>query len=79
MAVAQNAVIVAGVDRSFTKSEAAYEESYGIAALDIDSGKVLWHHRLPAGAVRWGLAIDRQGRLLVGLQDGRVLCYGAAK
>jgi len=53
VAVAQNAVIVAGVDRSFTKSEAAYEESYGIAALDIDSGKVLWHHRLPAGAVRW--------------------------
>ncbi len=79
MAVAQNAVIVAGVDRSFAKGEAAYEESYGIVALDIDSGKVLWRHRLAAAAVRWGLAIDREGRLLVCLQDGRVLCYGAAK
>jgi outer membrane protein assembly factor BamB len=79
VAVAQNAVIVAGIDRSFEKGEAAYEESHGISALDIDSGKVLWRHRLPAAAVRWGLAIDREGRLLVGLQDGRVLCYGAVK
>ena len=79
VAVAQNAVIVAGTNRSFAEPKVAPEETYGIVALDIDSGKPLWRHALPAGAVRWGLAIDRQGRLLVALQNGRVLCYGPAQ
>lgn len=79
VAVAQNAVLVAGTDRNFAKPEAAPDETYGIAALDINTGKLLWRHRLPAAAVRWGLAIDRQGRILVALQDGRVLCYGSAR
>ena len=53
-------------------------KTYGITALDLQSGKILWRHPLPGAAVRWGLAIDRERRLLVALQDGRVLCYGPA-
>ncbi|MHC4654574.1 MAG: outer membrane protein assembly factor BamB family protein, partial [Planctomycetota bacterium] len=79
VAVAQNAVVVAGTDRRFEKPETAPEETYGITALDIDSGKPLWQHSLPAGAVRWGLAINRKGHVLVALQNGSVLCYGPAK
>ncbi|MHC4556904.1 MAG: outer membrane protein assembly factor BamB family protein [Planctomycetota bacterium] len=79
IAIAQNAVIVAGTDRHFAEPKAAPDETYGIAALEIESGKPLWRHSLPAGAVRWGLAIDRQGRIIAALQDGRVLCYGSAK
>ncbi len=78
VAVAQNAVVVAGTDRRFPQPEAAAEESYGIAALEISSGKVLWKHVLPAGPVRFGTAIDREGRVLVALRDGRVLCFGPA-
>lgn len=78
VAVAKNAVLVAGTDRRFPQPEAAPEEIYGIAALEIASGKELWKQTLPAGPVRWGLAISRDGRILVSLRDGRVLCLGQA-
>ncbi|MGO8744923.1 MAG: PQQ-binding-like beta-propeller repeat protein [Thermoguttaceae bacterium] len=41
---------------------------------DIKTGKLLWKHPLPAGPMRWGVAIDRNGRVLVSLGDGRVFC-----
>jgi outer membrane protein assembly factor BamB len=74
--LAENAVVVAGADRQFADPEATPDETYGITALDIKTGKPLWEDSLPAGPVAWGLAIDRQGRVLVALQDGRLLCLG---
>ena len=71
---AANAVVVAGIDRRVSHSEASPVESYAIAALELKTGKLLWKHSLPAGAVRWGIALDRNGRVLVGLRDGRVVC-----
>ncbi len=81
VAVAKNAVLVAGTDRrgrkpETPKPETPPEESYGLAALEIKTGKVLWKHSLPAGPVRWGVAIDRGGRILVTLRDGRIVCFG---
>jgi outer membrane protein assembly factor BamB len=61
-AVGANAVVLAG-------------ES-GIRALDLDGGEELWSHPLPASPVPWGLAVDRNGRAVVTLEDGRVLCFG---
>ena len=31
---------------------------------------------LPAPAAAWGLAVNRDGGILVALVDGRILCYG---
>jgi outer membrane protein assembly factor BamB len=62
MAVCNNAVVVA------CKSE--------IVALDLRNGKVLWSESVPAAPVPWGLAIDRDGRVVVTLEDGRILCFG---
>lgn len=62
MAVCNNAVVVAG------KSE--------IVALDIKDGNALWSENLPSAAVSWGLAVDRDGRVIVTLEDGQVLCFG---
>jgi len=76
VAVAPNAVLVAGTDRRFPKPDGSPEETCGLAALEIKTGKVLWRRPLPAGPVRWGVAIDREGRVLVSLRDGRVLCFG---
>ena len=75
VAVAANAVIVAGTNRRFETPEAAPDETHGIAALDLKDGKPLWKHPLPAGPVSWGLAIDRDGRVLASLRDGRVVCF----
>jgi len=47
-----------------------------IQALDLDSGRVLWTHVLPVAPVPWGLAVDRDGRVIVTLEDGRILCFG---
>jgi outer membrane protein assembly factor BamB len=63
VALAENAVVMA------TKSE--------ITALDLNDGSVRWTRPLPAGPVPWGLAVDREGRAIVTLEDGQILCFGA--
>ena len=54
------------------------KESYGLTALNLTDGKPLWRHPLPAGCVAWGVSVDRQGRVIVALRDGRVLCFAPA-
>jgi outer membrane protein assembly factor BamB len=60
--VCSNAVVIA-------------EESK-IVALNIKDGSVLWSGPLPAAPVEWGLAIDGDGRAVVTLENGKVLCFG---
>jgi outer membrane protein assembly factor BamB len=62
VAVCSNAVVIA-------------EESK-LVALKIEDGSVLWSHPLPAAPVEWGLAVDSEGRAMVSLEDGRVVCFG---
>ena len=61
MALCESAVIVA------TKSE--------IVALNLKNGKLIWNNPLPASPVSFGLAVDRDGRVIVTLEDGRILCF----
>jgi len=51
--------------------------SHALVALNIQDGEFLWEKELPVGAIRWGIAVDRTGRIIVTLRDGRVLCYGS--
>ena len=76
VAVGKNAVVVAGTDRRFQTPESEPEETFGLTALNLADGKPLWREPLPAAPVSWGVAIDRDGRILVTLQDGRVVCFG---
>jgi len=62
IAVAQNAVIVADTKK--------------VTALDLKNGKPLWSETLPAAPVPWGMAVGREGRVILTLVDGRVLCLG---
>jgi len=62
VAVCSNAVVVA------RKSE--------IVVLNLQDGKILWSQPVPSAPVLWGLAVDRDGRIIVTLEDGRVLCFG---
>ncbi|MEX0703310.1 MAG: PQQ-binding-like beta-propeller repeat protein [Planctomycetales bacterium] len=67
LAVGENAALTAGKTA---------EGEYAVAALDLASGRTLWRQPLPGRPVSWGLAIDREGRVLVSLLDGRLVCYG---
>ena len=61
MALCKNAVVIA------KKSE--------IVALNLEDGKLLWSKALPSAPVSFGLAVDRDGRIIVTLADGRILCF----
>ena len=65
VAVCKNAVVV------LRKSE--------IAAVDIEKGRSSWEHSFDGEAIPWGLAVDRDGRAIVCLKDGRILCFGSGK
>ena len=72
VAFGSNLAVVAGVD--WTGQGPSQKSTGGLAALDPKDGKVLWKRALPGTPVMFGVAIDRNGRILVALQDGRVLC-----
>lgn len=65
IAVCKNAVVIAN------KTE--------IVALGLKDGQALWSQPLPSPPVPWGLAVDREGRIIVTLEDGQVLCFGRRK
>ena len=62
MAVCSNAVVVA--------------EKSKIVTLNIEDGTVLWSKDIPSAPVSWGLVVDREGRAIVTLEDGQILCFG---
>lgn len=47
-----------------------------VRAFALASGQELWQQSLPASPVPWGLAVDRNGHVILTLVDGRVLCVG---
>jgi outer membrane protein assembly factor BamB len=47
-----------------------------LVAIDPFAHEELWTQPLPATPVRWGIAGDGAGRIVVTLRDGRVLCFG---
>ncbi|QDT42429.1 outer membrane biogenesis protein BamB [Gimesia alba] len=46
-----------------------------LTAIDINQGTDLWSHPLPALAVKGGTAIDPEGRIVVTLENGQLLCF----
>jgi outer membrane protein assembly factor BamB len=52
-----------------------------VAAVDIKTGGRLWKRgvQLSAPPVRWGLAVDSEGRIIVTMKDGHVMCFGPAR
>jgi len=56
------------------KNALVVAKSGEIVALDIDDGDPIWTRKLPASPVPWGLAVDRRGRVVTTLNDGRIVC-----
>jgi outer membrane protein assembly factor BamB len=59
LAVGRNAVVVASPTE--------------LRAIALRDGQDLWKQPLPAAPVPWGLALQRDGRVIVALEDGQVL------
>ena len=72
LAVTQNAVLAAGRSTEAADGEAG---GFRLTAIRLADGSPLWTQPLPAPASSWGLAVDRDGRVLVSLRDGRVICF----
>jgi len=41
-------------------------------------GKVLWTQPMPGRPVRWGIAVDADGRIIVTCRNGQVVCFAKA-
>ncbi len=46
-----------------------------LAAINTQDGSNIWKKELPADVVKGGTAVDHQGRIVVSLEDGQVLCF----
>lgn len=71
LALCKDAVIVAGE----LNQDQGKEPSFGITALGLENGSVLWSQPLPAKPVLWGLAVSRDGHIVVTLIDGTIVCF----
>jgi outer membrane protein assembly factor BamB len=85
LAVTKNAVLATGkrtagrISNPSEKPAAANksdtQDTFVVAAYDLETGRTLWSGDLPAAPSSWGLAVDREGRAVVALRDGRVVCF----
>lgn len=67
IALCQNAVVVAG----------RTAESNVLTAMRPSDGQHIWQTELPSRSKPWGIAVDRRGRVVTTLADGRVACFGS--
>jgi len=69
--MAKNAVLVA-------LEEPKYRSLYPrwkLAALNPETGKIIWKQHLPSAVRPGGLIVNRQGRIIVAHEDGSVSCF----
>ena len=72
LAVTPGAILATG---QLASGSADKPGSYALVALSAKDGKPLWTQTLQIAPSSWGLAVDREGRMLVTLQDGRLVCF----
>lgn len=72
-----NAVVVAkNADLACLVRKSQEGPAWILAARSLEDGGPLWTRPLPAAPVRWAIAVDAQGRVIVSLRNGQVVCFG---
>jgi outer membrane protein assembly factor BamB len=74
LTVTRNAVLAVG---RLQANQGKQSENFALAALNVDNGKRIWTEPLPAAPASWGMAVDRDGRIIVALEDGRLVCFSS--
>ena len=54
-------------------------DEHFVAAVSLADGSDLWNEKLPAAAVKGGMAVDHAGRIFIALDNGRIVCLAAAR
>jgi len=62
IAVCKNGVVVA--------------EKSSLVVLNLQNGKMEWSQPLDSSPVPWGLAVSRDGKIFLSLEDGSIQCFG---
>jgi len=73
LAMAKNAIVLACLT-----SGRGQEPQWSVRAYEKESeqGRVLWERPLPGEPVLNGLLVDREGRVVVVMMDGSIVCFG---
>lgn len=71
-----NGILVAGLLPAANQDE---EPRPALQFIDAASGKLLWSEILPAPTVNWGVAVDRDGRVIATLRNGQTVCYSGSR
>jgi hypothetical protein len=75
VAVARDAILTVCKTPKFRD----WRANWSLCTWDRDQGNLLSQVAVPAEGLPGGLLVDRDGRVVVVLQDGRVVCYGGAR
>ncbi|MEO2047282.1 MAG: PQQ-binding-like beta-propeller repeat protein [Pirellulales bacterium] len=75
VAIAQDAILTVCKTLKFRD----WRANWSLCAWDREQGKLLTQTPISAEALPGGLLVNREGRVVVVLQDGRIACYGGAK
>ncbi|KPL10708.1 hypothetical protein AMJ85_05340 [candidate division BRC1 bacterium SM23_51] len=79
LALARNAV-VALCETQFAAGRTAEGPSgWAVMTLDPKDGEVIWQEALPSRPLTAGLLVDRDGQVIVVLENGKVVCFGKEK
>ena len=70
LVVTANAFLLAGEQRVQMK-----DSTFGITAFDLKDGGQLWEFPLETHPVNFGIAVDRDGRIILALRNGKIIGY----
>ena len=71
-----NVITTANARLSCMRQRNQQGREWMLVAQESHTGKTLWSQPLSAEPVRWAIALDAQGRIIVALHNGQVLCFG---
>ena len=77
VAMSKDAVVVDGANHVGKGED--LKSTAGLRVIALADGRQIAKQPLPALPVGWGALVDRKGRIVISLRDGRVVCFGTER
>jgi outer membrane protein assembly factor BamB len=61
---------------AYVQGKGKKDPAWRLVARGTKDGRPLWEVPLPGEPVRWGVAVDAEGRVVVALRNGHIVCFG---